>query len=133
MHAPANGERVDASPGSSAFRLVLADALLARLAWRDMGAAKLAWADGVVAPAAPGDVPELLPPADDGAGATQGGVFIGAPLLRPAPARRPRLASRLRDEQRAAGLGKDHLRPLQSVPLRLSCRRRPLAPRRAVH
>lgn len=83
VHAPANGEPVDASPGSSAFRLVLADGLLARLNWRDMGACKLAWADGVVGAAPAGVVPELLPPADDGAGATQGGIFIGVPFPPP--------------------------------------------------
>ena len=136
VHAPANGEAVDASPGSSAFRLVLADALLARLAWRDVGACKLAWAEGVVAGAPvcmgmlglglgfheirfpepnqkellllskasmvtvsahtvmsallactcmraanaqAGVVPELAPLGDAGPGATQGGIFIGAP------------------------------------------------------
>ena len=88
VHAPGNGEPVDASPGSSAFRLVLADALLARLAWRDVGACKLAWAEGVVAGAPQGVVPELLPPGDAGPGATQGGIFIGAPRLPSSPGSR---------------------------------------------
>lgn len=50
MYAPAAGEVVDASSGSSSFRLALADNLLEGLQLRPVGDYQLAWLNGSVGP-----------------------------------------------------------------------------------
>ena len=50
IHAPAVGQRVDASTGSSAFHAVLADSLLTQLKMRQMGDCQVAWLSSVAAP-----------------------------------------------------------------------------------
>lgn len=43
MHTAASGQTIDASSGSSSYRVSLSEALLQQLAFRGMGAYRLAW------------------------------------------------------------------------------------------
>ncbi|KAK9795196.1 hypothetical protein WJX73_004218 [Symbiochloris irregularis] len=63
IHAPAVAESVDASTGSSAYHVVLAESLLNQLRMRPMGDCQVAWLNGVASSTAEeeGQPPELVP------------------------------------------------------------------------
>lgn len=83
LHRPAAGEAVDASPGSSSYRLALAEEMVQRLALRPMGEYQLGWVDGVVGP--PSDDAQLPPklslPDAGTPDVSEGGIFIGDACL----------------------------------------------------